>query len=113
VSDSSKKRVDPAILTQIAGKFESTGQEIDSQLRAVQNIVDETRQAWGGKAGLGFQSAAQMWGKQQANVIRLLQETAQLVRDYARVSVGATDQAEQAVVASGNAYDLPELGGAR
>jgi len=109
VSDS-KKTVDPALLEQMAGKFDSNAGDLDRALKDVQGIVDDARPYWGGKAGLGFQSAAEMWGQRQTHIITLLRETAELARQYARISTSATQDAEQAIVTAGNSYDLPALG---
>lgn len=93
----SRSALDPAELARIAGKFESNSNQIEEQLRVIQRWVDQTRPAWGGPAGLGYQSVNEMWGTQQARLIRLLREAAQSVRDYAGVSVSATEEASAAV----------------
>jgi WXG100 family type VII secretion target len=97
VREVSKSALDPAELARIAGRFESNSNEIDEQLRVIQRWVEQTRPAWGGPAGRGYQSVNEMWGTQQARLIRLLREAAQSVRDYASVSVTATDEATAAV----------------
>jgi WXG100 family type VII secretion target len=97
VREVSKSGLDPAELARIAGKFESNSGQIEEQLRIIQRWVEQTRPAWGGQAGLGFQSVSEMWGTQQARLIHLLRESADSVRDYARVSVTATDEASRAV----------------
>ena len=89
--------LDPAELARIAGRFESNSGQIEEQLRVVQGWVEQTRPAWSGAAGLGFQSVSEMWGTQQARLIRLLRETADSVRGFATVSVSATDEAVEAV----------------
>jgi WXG100 family type VII secretion target len=97
VREVSKSALDPAELARIAGKFESNSNQIEEQLRVIQGWVEQTRPAWGGAAGMGYQSVHEMWGTQQARLIRLLRETAESVRDYANVSVTATDEASAAV----------------
>ena len=89
--------LDPAELARIAGRFESTSNEIEEQLRVVQGWVDQTRPAWSGQAGMGFRSVGEMWGTQQARLITLLREAADLVRTHANVSVRATEEAAAAV----------------
>ena len=93
----SKTGLDPAELARIAGKFDGNSGQIEEQLRVIQQWVEQTRPAWSGQAGLGFQSVSEMWGTQQTRLIRLLRETAESVRDYGRVSVAATDEAVAAV----------------
>jgi WXG100 family type VII secretion target len=93
----SKSGLDPAELARIAGRFESNSDQIDEQLRTVQRWVEQTRPAWSGSAGLGFQSVSEMWGTQQARLIGLLRQAAESVRAYANVSVAATDEATEAV----------------
>jgi len=93
----SKTGLDPAILAQVAGKFENNRDLIKEQLRIITDAVERTRPAWQGTAGMGFQTVGQMWGEQQDRIIRLLTETAQSIRDYASVSTTATQEAAQAV----------------
>jgi WXG100 family type VII secretion target len=93
----SRTGLDPAELASIASRFESNSGQIEEQLRVIQRWVDQTRPAWSGAAGLGFQSVSELWGTQQARLIRLLKETAEAVRGYAKVSVATTDEAAQAV----------------
>ena len=89
--------LDPAELATIAGKFESNSNQIEEQLRVIQGWVDQTRPAWSGQAGLGFRSVSEMWGTQQARLVTLLREAAELVRSHARISIQATDEAAAAV----------------
>lgn len=100
----SKQGVDPAVLNQVAGKFEDKRRAIQDQLSIVTSAVERTRQYWQGNAGLGFQSTHQMWGEQQERILRLLDETVGQVREFAQVSTGATHEAEQAVKVQ---MDLP------
>jgi WXG100 family type VII secretion target len=93
----SKTGLDPAILAQVAGKFETNRSLIKEQLGIITNAVERTRPAWQGTAGMGFQTVSQMWGEQQDRILRLLAETAQSIRDYASISATATQEAEQAV----------------
>jgi WXG100 family type VII secretion target len=89
--------LDPAELARIAGRFESNSGQIEQQLRVIQRWVETTRPAWSGAAGLGFQSVSELWGTQQARLIRLLREVATSVHDYAKLSRVATDEATDAV----------------
>jgi len=93
----SVNRLDPAELVRIAGKFESNRGEIEQHLATIERWVETTRPAWTGKAGLGYQSVNEMWGQQQRNLLGLLAEVTDLVRDHAGASRAATDQAAQAV----------------
>jgi WXG100 family type VII secretion target len=93
----SKTGLDPAILAEVAGKFEANRDLIRQQLRVITDAVERTRPAWSGTAGMGFQTVGQMWGEQQDRIIRLLTETAQSIRDYGNLGAVATQQAEQEV----------------
>jgi WXG100 family type VII secretion target len=93
----SSSALDPAELARIAAKFESNSNQIEEQLRVIQRWVEQTRPAWSGAAGLGYQSVNEMWGTHQARLISLLRETAESVRGYANMSVNATDEASAAV----------------
>jgi WXG100 family type VII secretion target len=90
-----KTGLDPAVLAQVAGKFEANRDLIREQLRIITEAVERTRPAWSGTAGMGFQTVGQMWGEQQERILRLLTETAQSIRDYGALSASATQQAEQ------------------
>jgi Uncharacterized protein conserved in bacteria len=89
----SSTRLDPAELRRIAGEFDKERLEIERQLATIRHWVDTTRPAWTGKAGLGYQSANEMWGAQQESLLRLLHEVADLCRVHASESEAATDQA--------------------
>ena len=93
----SNSGLDPAELARIAERFDSNGGQIEEQLRIIQRWVEQTRPAWSGQAGMGFQSVSEMWGAQQARMIRLLREAADSVRGYSRLSINATDEANEAV----------------
>lgn len=89
--------LDPAELAQIAGRFESNSSQIEEQLRIIQGWVDQTRQAWSGQAGMGFRSVSEMWGTEQARLVRVLREAAEQVRIHGNASILATDAAAAAV----------------
>jgi len=92
----SSTRLDPAELRRIAGVFDDQRREIEKQLANVRNWVDATRSFWTGRAGLSYQSANEMWGKEQDNLLRLLAEVAEIARTHAGESEAATEQAEAA-----------------
>jgi WXG100 family type VII secretion target len=100
----SKTGVDPAVLEQVASKFDDKRDQIRAQLKIITDAVERTRPAWQGNAGMGFQTTHQMWGEQQERIIRLLTETAVSVRQFARVSGVATEEAAEAVKVT---IDLP------
>ncbi len=100
----SKTGVDPAVLEQVASKFEDKRDQIKAQLKIITDAVERTRPAWQGNAGMGFQTTHQMWGEQQERIIRLLTETAVSVRQFAGVSGVATEEAGEAVKVT---IDLP------
>jgi WXG100 family type VII secretion target len=85
--------LDPAVLLQIAGKFDSNSSDMRTLLNQIRDEVDATRPYWGGRAGMGFQSANEMWGTQQNDLLNAFNETSQSLRDYANAAIVANQQA--------------------
>ncbi len=95
--------LDPAALTQVAGKFEQNRGLIEAQLNAVRVEVERTRPHWTGRAGVSFQSVGQLWEQQAKRIVRLLGDTAEAIRASSAIGVAATQEAEHVISTS---YDV-------
>jgi WXG100 family type VII secretion target len=85
--------LDPAELMRIAGKFDSNSSQMRTLLNQIRDEVDATRPYWGGRAGMGFQSANELWGSQQTDLLNAFDETSQSLKEYANAAIVANQQA--------------------
>lgn len=92
-----QSRLDPAELERIATEFDTHRESINSALAKFEAEIAVIAAKWQGRAGLGFQSVAANWKQLQTDLSELLRQSADDIRQVAKINVRANAEALQGV----------------
>jgi WXG100 family type VII secretion target len=88
----SNTQAEAAVMAQVAAKFDDAGASLNKILSDLLVEVDAVRDQWVGLGGTSFQQVTEAWGRDQADLVTALNETAAAIRTAGR-SYTATDDA--------------------
>ena len=103
----SQTQVDPAVMQQVAARFEQVDDELQAMLRGLMQRLEVVRSAWRGAGGRSFEQVKSAWAQDQAALHRALRETAGAVRGAGAHYRGADAAAADRVTAVTRRIEMP------